>query len=65
MESDRRTKSVQFTEVGKAYSEKIIPKIKNAERKAMSDLSEEQRVALLETTKLFMKHFQKYIYAEE
>lgn len=65
MESDRRTKSVKFTEAGKAYSEKIIPKIKNAERKAMRDLSKEQRDALLETTKLFMEHFQKYIYEEE
>lgn len=65
IESDRRTKAVHFTKIGEEYSEKIIPKIKNAQRKAMEDLSENQRAALVENTKLFVENLQKYIYEQD
>lgn len=65
IEYDRRTKAIHLTEEGKVYSKKIIPKIRNAENKAMRNLSDEQRSALLETTKLFVEYFHEYIYVEK
>jgi DNA-binding MarR family transcriptional regulator len=61
IETDRRFKTISFTEKGLAFAEGIVPKIKTAENKAMESLNESERFALLETTRLFITRFCEYM----
>jgi DNA-binding MarR family transcriptional regulator len=57
VESDRRYKTIHLTDSGLEHAESKIPKIKDAENKAMDSLDEVRRAALLETTKLYISRF--------
>lgn len=56
-EADRRNKIVRLTEEGRAFAEKIIPRIKSAESEAMEKLDAQQRKALIENSKLYAACF--------
>jgi DNA-binding MarR family transcriptional regulator len=58
---DRRLKTITLTESGQEYAERIVPKIKIAENKAMDSLTEGERTALLETTRKFITRFREYM----
>ncbi|GJM47847.1 MarR family winged helix-turn-helix transcriptional regulator [Weissella soli] len=51
--ADRRKKIIRLTERGQAYAAEILDPLRAAEDLAMSKLSEEQQVALLEATRVF------------
>lgn len=51
--ADRRKKNIRLTERGRAYAAKILDPLREAEDMAMSQLSEQQQVALLEATRVF------------
>ncbi len=51
---DRRNKTVCFTQDGMEAAEKIVTKVRECERKAMSRLSKEQREALLTLTEIYI-----------
>jgi DNA-binding MarR family transcriptional regulator len=61
VESDRRRKTIHLTDSGLEYANGIIPKIKDAENKAVESLTKSQRVALLETTEQLISNFRKFI----
>lgn len=54
MPEDRRNKTVNLTETGMEHAAKIIVKVRECEDKAMSGLTEEQREALLELTRMYI-----------
>lgn len=62
--SDRRTKVILLTEEGKAYTDKVISKIRRVEYRAMEQLNEEERIALLESTRLYAEGCQKFMKEE-
>lgn len=62
--SDRRSKTILLTEAGREYTGKIIPRIRNAEYKAMEQLNEKQRVALLEITEMYVEGCREAIKAD-
>lgn len=51
--TNRRSKMIYLTEYGKEFTNKIIPKIRNAEIRAMKRLTAEQRKAFIEGMKLY------------
>ena len=55
MPKDRRNKTVNFTETGMKNADKIIGKARECEDKAMSGLTKEQRDALLELTRMYIR----------
>lgn len=55
MPEDRRNKTVNFTETGMEHAAKIIEKVRECEDKAMEGLTEEQRDALLDLTKMYIR----------
>ena len=55
MPEDRRNKTVNFTETGMENAAKIIGKVRECEDKAMSGLTEEQRDALLDLTRMYIR----------
>ncbi len=55
MPKDRRNKTVNFTETGMENATKIIDKVRECEDKAMSGLTNEQRDALLDLTKIYIR----------
>jgi DNA-binding MarR family transcriptional regulator len=59
MQDDRRVKFVRFTKSGKKFADKIIPKIIDAELNAIEKLDNEQRIALLNSTKLYGEYFRE------
>jgi DNA-binding MarR family transcriptional regulator len=61
VESDRRYKTIHLTENGSEFANRLIPKIKDAENKAMENLTENQRMMLLETTRLFITRFREFM----
>ncbi|WP_296876571.1 MarR family transcriptional regulator [Thomasclavelia sp.] len=56
---DRRVKAIHLTSLGKEYTDKFIPKIKSAEYKAMEQLSQSDREALLSTMDSYCKAFRE------
>ncbi|MBU5428754.1 MarR family transcriptional regulator [Kineothrix sp. MSJ-39] len=55
MPEDRRNKTVNFTEIGMENAAKIIDKVRECEDKAMSGLTGEQRDALLDLTRMYIR----------
>lgn len=62
---DRRIKTIHLTEAGKAYAEKIIPQIREAELTAMKKLTNEQRASLLEGIRIYRDAFRKAMLSGE
>ena len=56
MPEDRRNKSVNLTETGIKKAREIVAKVRESENKAMSGLTEEQREALLELTRTYIRN---------
>lgn len=56
---DRRNKTVHLTEKGKEFADNLMPKVRNAEYKAMKNLSAEQRDNLLKGIKDYYEMFKK------
>lgn len=54
---DRRVKTIHLSEAGRAYADRIIPQIHQAELDAMSRLSDEQRAGLLEGIRIYLSAF--------
>lgn len=54
LSEDRRTKTIHFTDEGAKSAEKIMLKVKDSERKAMGQLTEEQRETLIAVTKSYI-----------
>ena len=54
MPEDRRNKTVNFTETGMEKAAVIINKVRECEDRAMCELTEEQRSALLELTRMYI-----------
>lgn len=61
MESDRRNKVIQFTKKGKEYTQKIMPKILEAEKKAIEKLDKNVSSSLIEGLRLYCENFSKYM----
>lgn len=59
--ADRRTKLITLTESGRAYTEKLIPGMMNAEREAMDKLGDELRGQLINSTRLYYENFKQAI----
>lgn len=57
--TDRRTKTIHLTESGKAFAETIIPKIDQAETRAMEKLTEAQRRELIQSLNLYLQKFRQ------
>jgi DNA-binding MarR family transcriptional regulator len=57
--TDRRNKTIHLTEEGKKFADKIVPKLREAEYKAMESLSPQQREDLLEGIDIYYKAFRK------
>ena len=55
MPNDRRNKTVNFTETGMENAARIIDKVRECEDKAMIGLTEEQREALLDLTRMYIR----------
>ena len=51
---DRRTKEIRLTPEGETFASRTLQGIRESERQAMGELSEEQRRQLLETTRLYI-----------
>lgn len=51
---DRRNKTIHFTEQGLAEARRILSRVQESERAAMSELSEEERRTLLSATKRYV-----------
>ena len=51
---DRRTKTVNLTEEGKAKANEILSKVRESERKAMGKLTEEQQEMLITLTHTYI-----------
>jgi DNA-binding MarR family transcriptional regulator len=64
VESDRRYKTIHLTDSGLEYANGMIPKIKDAENKAMKRLNKNQRSDLIECTRLFISHLRHYLTEE-
>ncbi|MDR1657222.1 MAG: MarR family transcriptional regulator [Deltaproteobacteria bacterium] len=60
--SDRRVKAIRLTDAGEKYVQSIIPRAMRAEFEAMRKLSQEQREALISTTKIYMAHLRKCLF---
>lgn len=52
--TDRRNKTIQFTEQGRAEAQRILSHVQESERAAMSALSEEERRTLLSATERYV-----------
>jgi DNA-binding MarR family transcriptional regulator len=61
---DRRTKAIHLTESGKRFAESLLPRIREAEYKAMEALTSEQREALLEGMRIYCDAFRKSMLEE-
>ena len=59
--SDRRTKIIHLTNIGKKYVNGITRKLINAEEKAMGSLTKEQIVELLNSTNIYYNSFKETI----
>lgn len=54
--NDKRNKVISFTENGQKYAEEIIGKIKKATYRALENIGEEKRNALIESMTLFREN---------
>lgn len=61
MPENRRKKEIHLTAFGMEYTEKILPKIREAELTAMGKLDESQRKALLSFTKRYVKFLHEFM----
>lgn len=59
LSSDRRNKLIRFTPKGKEYADKIIPKVLEAEMKAMADFTEEQQELFLKMCTQYAENLKK------
>ena len=59
--ADRRNKLITLTDSGRAYAEKLIPGLMNAERRAMDKLGEQFREELMHSTRLYYENFKQAI----
>lgn len=58
---DRRVKSIHLTEKGIEYSDKIIPKLANAQYCAMKGLDDTEREVLIELLQKYTELFREHI----
>ncbi len=56
-DADRRNKNISLTKKGKVFADGIIPKITEAEKKAMASLGEKRRQLLIECTEQYVSSF--------
>lgn len=56
---DRRTKVIYLTQAGQEYAQKVIPHIREAEKRAMERLSDAQRQALIEGMDIYCEAFRE------
>lgn len=63
--ADRRTKTIHLTKAGREYADQIIPPIHRAEREAMAGLTEAQRAALIEGTRIYSGIFRRAMLGTE
>lgn len=61
LDSDRRQKVIHFTDKGRAFASEVIQKMKDAERKAMESLDEDQSAAMLTAAKLYVARLRGYL----
>jgi DNA-binding MarR family transcriptional regulator len=61
---DRRIKTIHLTASGEEYAERIIPRIREAEYKAMETLESEQRKALMEAMDVYCNAFRRLMLEE-
>lgn len=61
LDSDRRQKTIHFTDKGRKFAFEAIQRMKNAESKAMESLDESQKAALLTAAKLYVEHLHGYL----
>lgn len=54
---DRRNKSVLLTEAGRKWADEILEELYRTEREALLGMTEEQRAAMLDTSRLFLGNF--------
>ena len=54
IEEDRRNKSIHFTEKGQREAERIMKRVRDSERVAMTSLTEEEQQALLSLTRRYI-----------
>lgn len=54
IEEDRRNKSIHFTEKGQREAERIMKRVRDSERAAMTSLTEEEQQALLSLTRRYI-----------
>lgn len=54
IEEDRRNKSIHFTEKGQREADRIMKRVRDSERAAMTSLTEEEQQALLSLTKRYI-----------
>lgn len=59
MKEDRRTKRITFTKKGLDYVTGIVPKIKDAERRALANFNDHERAALIESTRRYIAQFRE------
>ena len=55
-ENDKRNKVITFTEKGQVYAEEIISKIRRATFRALDNIGEENRNALIESITMFRQN---------
>ena len=51
---DRRNKTIHLTDTGRAEAERILQKVRQSERQAMSELTDEERKVLLSATRRYV-----------
>lgn len=56
--SDKRNKVINFTEKGRAFADKVMTRIKEAEYNSLEKLGDEKRKKLIETIELFKKNLE-------
>ena len=54
LEEDRRNKSIHFTEKGQIEADRIMKRVRDSERAAMTSLTEEEQRALLSITRRYV-----------
>ena len=54
IEEDRRNKSIHFTEKGQREADRIMKRVRDSERAAMTSLTEEEQQALLSLTRRYI-----------
>ncbi|MCD8351427.1 MAG: MarR family transcriptional regulator [Planctomycetaceae bacterium] len=59
IDTDRRNKCIRLTQKGREYADKIVPKIHQAEHRAMERLTEKQRTGLIESSRQYGTYFQE------